>query len=359
MNDQREINNSSVNMAIMLSNQCNLQCSYCIESSKNTHSVISFENIINQLSNIEDHAVIEFTGGEPLLHIELIMKVIEWANNHGRQFFWAITTNGQIKLDEIFIDKYFSKFYSIRISIDGPREVHNLNRGKGSFEHAIDFLKILHAKEIYNIYLNPTFTKETIRNLFHTTQWFLDIQKEFDLPKLKFNLNIADKIEWTTDDYLIYEKQLEHILTWYVLLSKDDKKYFSLECLERAYTNSTKFMDHFTVCSAGVDVFALSPGGELVPCLTDLFDGGIPSHPVLSDFSDENKYSKLTISKDYPECFICDRYQCSPCPSLFKMMTGDMKKIPDNFCKFGKVTDATINRFIQHKAELKITHLNK
>lgn len=334
-------------LVVMLSRRCNLSCSYCIEGTKDGKTVISFDNVVKQLRQLDNGSVVEFTGGEPLLHTKLIARILDWACEQERDYLWVLTTNGSLLPSEQFVKNYLTRFHLVRLSVDGPREHHDLHRGVGSFDRAMRFLKMLHQRGYQRISLNPTFTKHTIKQLLSSSQWFLNIQKRYKLLRLNLSLNVADRVDWNEDDLRAYELELERTLHWYEAISESDKKYFSLSCLERAGRPSFNLYEYLAVCPAGINVFALSPVGEILPCVTDLFEDVKNDQSVLQSFSGDSEYRRLALERDYPDCFECDRYQCSPCPSLFKIMTGDARKIPKNYCRFGKVTDYLVNRFLK------------
>ena len=190
------------NIVIMLSQRCNMRCSYCIEGAKDDNKIITFDGVTNQLSHFSNNIVVELTGGEPLLHTKLIKKIIDWAYEQKKECRWILTTNGSILPSENFIDNYITRFHLVRLSIDGPSKCHDINRGTGSFDRAMRFLEALHQRGYRRILLNPTFTKHTIRYLRSSAQWFLDIQKKYDLPCLNLTLNVADRTDWTEEDLM-------------------------------------------------------------------------------------------------------------------------------------------------------------
>ncbi|MEA3290861.1 MAG: radical SAM protein, partial [Pseudomonadota bacterium] len=232
------------------------------EGTKDDKTVISFDNVVKQLHQIDNGSVVEFTGGEPLLHAKLIARIIDWAYEQERDYLWVLTTNGSLLPSEQFVIDYLTRFHLVRISVDGPREHHDLHRGVGSYDRAMRFLKMLHQRGYHRISLNPTFTKHTINQLRSSSQWFLSIQKRYELPRLNLNLNVADRADWNEEDLRAYGLELERTLYWYGELSDSDKKHLSLTCLERASRSSFNLYEYLAVCPAGINVFALSPVGE-------------------------------------------------------------------------------------------------
>ena len=131
---------------LALTSKCNLLCKYCYGKSTEDYltkeeedkydftlpSEINFS--IDELKNFakkDDNFQITFYGGEPLLKIDLIKKIMD--NIKAKSFM--IQTNG-ILLDKL--DKnYVNQFKTILISIDGTKLHTNNRRGKGVYERCL------------------------------------------------------------------------------------------------------------------------------------------------------------------------------------------------------------------------------
>ena len=132
------------NLTFCVTESCNLACTYCYERHKSNRRM-SFEtgkSIIDHLLNgqifrMESTAaiVLEFIGGEPLLEIELIDRLVEYFKRESFRLrsplFYnyriSITTNGILFQNEKvqqFIKKN-KEHLSITISIDGNQELHD------------------------------------------------------------------------------------------------------------------------------------------------------------------------------------------------------------------------------------------
>ncbi len=122
---------------IILTKECNLNCSYCGGGSDTPPKEIQYS--ISDLKSFlfQDEApVIEFYGGEPLLRIETMEKIMDAIL--GR---FVIQTNGLL-LNRIE-PHYLEKFHSILVSIDGTRETTDRNRAKGVYEKIIQNIELI------------------------------------------------------------------------------------------------------------------------------------------------------------------------------------------------------------------------
>lgn len=128
---------------ISLTDKCNLRCVYCMPSD------VAFEkNYINDVLELDDYKFIikgmselgttkvRFTGGEPLLHPNIV-ELIRYAYEDCRIDDIGITTNG-IGLDKIAYNLYQSGLKSVNISLDSLKEYKykSITRG-GELKHIL------------------------------------------------------------------------------------------------------------------------------------------------------------------------------------------------------------------------------
>ena len=95
--------------------------------------------------------ILDFIGGEPFMNVPVIEYTMEYFLNEcfKRDHIWltncraSISTNGLLYFEpdtQAFLKKY-KDFISLNVTIDGPKEVHDLCRvdynGNGSFDRAM------------------------------------------------------------------------------------------------------------------------------------------------------------------------------------------------------------------------------
>ena len=148
--------------------RCNLQCKYCFYLEKDT--VLKKEEILMDEKTLEIYTknyinsqstpVVEFVwhGGEPLLAgLDFFKKAIEIQKKYSshKEIKNSLQTNG------ILLNEKWGKFlkenrFIVGISLDGPKDLHDkyrvTNNNEGSFDEALEGLKILQKYEIeYNV----------------------------------------------------------------------------------------------------------------------------------------------------------------------------------------------------------------
>ena len=131
---------------LLLTERCNLQCDYCIRGDKKNKDV-SLEKLklILQKNDFSKDQVL-LTGGEPLLHERFEEIVCICLENFK---YVAVNTNGLL-LNQNEIVKNSRIHY--QISLDGEEIEHDNLRGEGTYEKILSNLKMLDKNKIsYNV----------------------------------------------------------------------------------------------------------------------------------------------------------------------------------------------------------------
>lgn len=127
---------------IELTNVCNLSCKHCYNASGANNKKIIDPNVLLSAidrSSLPQETIITLSGGEPLLHPE-ILYIIDSLLNRG--FKIDMVTNGTLLTKEIamFLEK---RKIRLQLSIDGTRNIHDFIRGSGAYDRIMHNLKIL------------------------------------------------------------------------------------------------------------------------------------------------------------------------------------------------------------------------
>ena len=170
----------------MTTNRCNLACSYCITSKRRGENKaldadpekITAHILSDVKINHYDPVVITFYGGEPLLEMGVIGKIL--AGTKELKPMLNIFTNGTLIGAENL--ELLNKMNMISISIDGDEKTHDRFRGKGSYGRMMKSYSAvkpsLKAKALAFI----TVTRETrlfdsvkgVAEKFDSVFWFLE-----------------------------------------------------------------------------------------------------------------------------------------------------------------------------------------
>ncbi len=116
-----------------LTNKCTSRCKYC-----NVWNIKSKELTTKQVFSVIDELTkmgtqrISFSGGEPMLRKD-IEKILDYCNKRG--ISTGMNSTGRFVKERI---KELRNLDLLKLSLDGPKEIHNAIRGKGSYKAVIE-----------------------------------------------------------------------------------------------------------------------------------------------------------------------------------------------------------------------------
>lgn len=128
-----------------ITNRCNFQCKMCDiwSASKEELSLDKLKDILNQARNLGAYKLF-ISGGEPLMREDLFV-LLEYAN-HLNFYIWLVS-NGSLINEKVA--KNLSQYIDgISISIEGSKELHETVRGEGTFEPAVEAIRLLRKNKI-------------------------------------------------------------------------------------------------------------------------------------------------------------------------------------------------------------------
>ena len=137
-------------LVLSVSNGCNLACGYCYKEDlqapargrkMDAATARRGVDLLLAESAARPEVNLAFLGGEPLTNLPLIRDVVAYAEARGaetnKRVNFSLTTNATM-LDEACVDFLDAHRFGISVSIDGPREIHDLRRktlgGAGSYD---------------------------------------------------------------------------------------------------------------------------------------------------------------------------------------------------------------------------------
>ena len=116
---------------VIMTKECNLRCSYCGGGSDTPPKEIQYSiSDLKSFISKDSDPVISFYGGEPLLRIQKIERILDELPAR-----FVLQTNG-LYLDAIE-PSYLNKFHTILVSIDGTDEVTDRERGKKVYDRTM------------------------------------------------------------------------------------------------------------------------------------------------------------------------------------------------------------------------------
>ena len=152
----RRLPDSTALHMFVLTLRCEHTCRYCQvsrQATARTEFDMSQETAAKALAlafrSPSPRLKIEFQGGEPLLHLDRLKWVVQEAKrlntHHGKELAFVIATNLAL-MDEPIIDFCRSEGVQISTSLDGPEDLHNLNRrrpGQDSWRKTVEGIRLV------------------------------------------------------------------------------------------------------------------------------------------------------------------------------------------------------------------------
>lgn len=153
-----------------VTNHCTLHCKYCNLWQTKTKELSTQEiiDIIGELLKLGTKRI-SFSGGEPLLRTD-IGEIITYCKKN--YIYPEMNSNGTLVPERIEVIK---KVAFLKLSLDGPEDVHDATRGKGSYQKVIKAADAAFENKI-SFGFACTLTKYNINSLDHV----LDVAKKYD-----------------------------------------------------------------------------------------------------------------------------------------------------------------------------------
>ncbi len=231
--------------------RCNAKCSFC-DIWEKPSPYITLEDVAQNLRDLKKLGVqvIDFTGGEPLLHRQ-IDQMLGMAHDMG--FITTLTTNGMLypKLAE----RLKGKIDMLHFSLDSVhKEKHDAGRGVACYDFVLESIKV--AKELgerpdilYTVF------KHNLHELEEVYQTITQPNKLMLILNPAFEYNAVDTGERLTEDELDYLSEFGrrkgvYLNEGFIQLRRDGGNHIEAP-----------------VCKAASTTLVISPENELVlPC---------------------------------------------------------------------------------------------
>ncbi len=135
----RQVTNTGVSLDLALTSRCPLRCRYCSIQKIPYPELRASEwiRIVESFARLHPVKLISLEGGEPFLRPDL-SAILEACLNVAEKV--KIVTSGVVPLESLPLNLFHHPRFFLELSLDGPREVHNILRD-GSWHRAWSFLK--------------------------------------------------------------------------------------------------------------------------------------------------------------------------------------------------------------------------
>ena len=265
--------NQIPNYAIVyVDGRCNMHCDFCCHAAMDARKSgrVSPSNWGYAFKRAKSLLHLTITGGEPFLRKDLTDIISEIINNSGVPRV-SIKSNGfyidRIEKDLSFlINKYPNTEFTLSISLDGPKNIHDKVRNfNGAYDRVIQTLEVMkkyREKDNFFLRLASVLTNEnkdflpSFMNM--TQQWSIDFHEVIlirDIPDEE-----QFKLKYIYKD--LSEKQQKRS-------SKNWQKSFNGKLFDKLYKETIKRLDkknNHSPCVAGSRFIEIFPDGLVRGC---------------------------------------------------------------------------------------------
>lgn len=328
------------NFTIYMTTDCNFRCKYCYENYEKYYQ-LNEEKLIDTIEFImnygkKDKILLEFLGGEPLLKKDLIYKAVEYIhrNYSDRIVKYYITTNGSL-LDDEFIKFMKKNLFTIRLSFDGNKKTHDLNRvaknGRSCYENILKNIDNVKSSDL-EYAVRMTVTENTVPYMYENICFLHERGLNNICMIMDVNLELSEKqIE-------ILKQQVKKITRYYIDEYIKGNK-FSLDQFDGKLLNVLcDFGGEFCMCNAGISNFKIMPNGDIYPCgfLTNNKQYVIGNISTGIDIEKAHSIAILNFDKKDAKCLGCnirDFCQGMKCGYMNLINTGKINVPSNTECK--------------------------
>jgi len=321
---------------IHINDKCNLRCKYCYIDFDHPSKDLALENIKMIVTEARELGGqrISLEGGEPLLHKD-IGGMIDLIDGFGMES--NINTNGHLIPKRIDALKNVDL---VSVSLDGEKAVHDRSRGEGSFEQAVQGIKVALAHGL-RVQVLSVLTKENR----HSIDYILDLAKELGfswVPTSIFLSNSCDKTREMAHGHLQNDEEyrellkkllmnkkkgfpivwseetLNYVLSWPTTYAKTN--LFDNECKEFMQEMGFRPLK----CQAARYFCVVQTNGNLYSC-----DPMLGYGPRLNciELGFKEAFSRLTTNG----CRACNQMVVSELHQLFSLKLGVMVNLLRNY----------------------------
>lgn len=252
-----------------LTNRCNNQCLYCSlwNAPQDSKEELSTEQIFSVIDEMKELGTqrISFSGGEPLLRPD-VGKIIDYCKINNISS--SMNSNGSLIEKKI---KDLKNLDLLKLSLDGPKDIHETIRGKNTFKSVIKSAEICKENNIRFTFA----TTLTRYNLDHI-DFILKKAEEFDtivafqpLKKLYRGKKDMASISPSKQDFKACVNRL---------INLKKKGNIHIRNTMQGLRHISRWPRYETVdCAAGKLFCMIQPNGDVIPCDRISYRENIPN----------------------------------------------------------------------------------
>lgn len=337
-------------ITLEINQKCNLKCRYCYLGDKSGAQMTretAYKSIDLGVSKAKKHRDqklgIDFVGGEPTIDYEFIKDIVEYCNEEcrkkGIEKEFMITTNAFF-LNKEMIDFFIDNKFSLKISLDGTKEVNDRNRlvigGGSSYDKVVDklpLLKYYENKTKKYIQVTNVITKENYKEYYNS---LVHLTRDLGLKFIDTSIDLY--VPWTYDEYKVLEACIYKSFDYFV------ESYNNNNGFIWSFINSAEYLltkrSRVYSCGAGVISLYIRSNGGCYPC-PGCFKENARIGSIIEGLNDKKIDEFKYINQiNNPRCQNCDIYSYCNVKSCLMMnlqINNDIHKPVEMCCWLTKL----------------------
>ena len=339
-------------VTMLLTNDCNLACSYCFESNKGKDympkemALDILKATYNPVDPMAGIFTLNMFGGEPLMNWDTFKAVCDYVLENNLKIRITATTNLTLLTDEM-IDYIDELSIPVLVSVDGIKEVHDKHRCN-SFDKVIENMKKLIDRDLgYLIEARMTVAPDTAKYMYESVKMLVDlgINNIANVP--------ASDLDWDAQSIQDYKDNYEKILDMYINILNDEtnKRNISLYKVDQALNLALEpIKEDTSMCNIGNPRWVIVDWkGDIWPC---------PDYPTTDNVDliagkIGNFYTGVDETKVDPKPMVAtyELERCKGCEAISICKSGCPY---ENYTKNGKFNEPTIGYCTLQKAFVEI-----
>ena len=264
-------------LSLEIINKCNLNCTYCyLGEKKNTYmSVESAKKAVDiavheAQKQYDKTLIVYFIGGEPLMAFETMKSIVDYANGigekNGLKVKFSTTINGTLITREN-VEFFIKNDFEIKVSIDGPQFVHDLNRhdyvGNGSYNRIMErlpYLREYEEKTGKTVAYAHVVTKNNYQFFEQSFRFLLELKAD------KIESGIDHYCQWEPSEILELKEQIRRTFNLFKEEVKKRGKSFYWNLFEQ-HLQAFLVPCDFYACKAGLNNVYVATDGNIYTCI--------------------------------------------------------------------------------------------
>ena len=302
-----------------ITNKCNFKCPQCRAFMDNPKRNTDIENAVIEAVIANKILSINISGGEPLLHPEIV-SIVRRLSENGVDV--GISTNGWLYRN-MAQDLKDVGLKFVQISIDGPEQIHDTFRGKkGAHKMAQDSIKTA-IKMGHYVQMNVTLTSVNLPYVLDN----IHLAEQLNVNRVFFRRVVSAGLSKTNSFVLPEKKAYLNAINQIASYPKNSNLQISIDDPIYRVLQGIDSRENYLSCSAGITSLGIDSDGDIYPCifLREKL-GNILTDDISAIWQKSTILQKLRERK-ISGCGGCDyKYVCGGC----RAFSGILEK--DSFC---------------------------